>query len=508
MSAHRPRSNEPEEAPRTTKNPGRLPVRSSRPLAIGDLKTLFERAPFGVLAIGTDGRIGYINPRQCENSQLPREFFIGRNHRAEFLSSLERAGLLDPYDRLLTDGTPFERTIVDYKRHVDGTTVAFSMRGYRSGGWNLLVTSIEHVLADQQAAYLQLFESANDGIFILSRDGRFVNANRKFTEIVGVPLASLIGQTAEVFLPGRFQQSRERLERILREGRLGPYELEISTPLGRKFISLNGFALVEDGKAVGVINIARDTTEEHRAADELRQARDQALESSRLKSAFLANMSHEIRTPLNVILGYSSLVAEYLAESGDDSQRVLLDGIQGAGRRLQDTINSILDISRIEAGAFEVWPERVELAPLIDRQLRDFQTLARAKNLSLAAETETADAVVRFDRYCLEHALTNLLANAVKFTESGDVRVRLARNEGGALSLSVRDTGIGIDASFLARLGETFAQEDSGLGRRFGGSGLGLALTKSYLELNGARLSVESEKGKGSVFRIHFAAAA
>src|SRR5262249_17155651 len=160
---------------------------------------------------------------------------------------------------LLADGAPFERTLVDYKRHVDGTTVAFSMRGYRGGGWNLLVTSIEHVLANQQAAYLQLFENANDGIFILARDGRFVNANRKFTQIVGMSLPSLIGQTAEIFLPGRFEESRERLERILREGRLGPYELEISTPLGRKFISLNAFALVEDDKAVGVINIARDT---------------------------------------------------------------------------------------------------------------------------------------------------------------------------------------------------------------------------------------------------------
>src|SRR5262249_31762764 len=201
-----------QEASGMAKKHGRLPVRSSQSLAIAELKALFEGAPFGVVAIGTDGRIGYVNPRQCENSQLPREFLLGRTHRAEFASSLERAGLLEPYDRLLADGAPFERTLVDYKRHVDGTTVAFSMRGYRGGGWNLLVTSIEHVLANQQAAYLQLFENANDLIFILARDGRFVNANRRFTEIVGVPLASLIGQTAEIFLPGRFEQSRDRLK--------------------------------------------------------------------------------------------------------------------------------------------------------------------------------------------------------------------------------------------------------------------------------------------------------
>src|SRR5262249_20703648 len=130
----------------------------------------------------------------------------------------------------------------------------------------------------------------------------------------------------------------------------------------------------------------------------------------------------------------------------------------------------------------------------------------RAKGRTLSSDIEVADAEVTFDAYCLENALTNLLANAVKFTMRGEVRVRLARDERGSLALSVRDTGIGIEPSFVARLGEAFAQEDSGLARRFEGSGLGTALTKSYLELNGARLSVESEKDVGSRFTIHFAA--
>jgi signal transduction histidine kinase len=253
-----------------------------------------------------------------------------------------------------------------------------------------------------------------------------------------------------------------------------------------------------------VINIARDMTEKHRRADELRAARDKALEASRLKSSVLANVTHELRTPVNIILGYSSLVAAYLQEKRDSSQSEMLEGIRRAGRRLRATINSILDASKIESGAFEVRPERLWLAPLIERQLQDFRPLAQAKNLSLSSDIEAFDAEVTFDAYCLENALTNLLANAVKFTIRGEVRVRLARDERGSLALSVSDTGIGIDPSFVARLGEAFAQEDSGLGRRFEGSGLGMALTKSYLELNAARLSVESEKDVGSRFTIHF----
>jgi PAS domain S-box-containing protein len=476
----------------------------STAIGIRTLRALFEPAPFGIIAIDQRGRIAYVNPRQCENSNLPPEAFLGKDYRATFGASLARAGLLDQYDRLVADGTPFEKTLLDYKRYVDDATLAFSLRGYRAGRWNVLVTGIERVLATQQARYMQLFENANDGIFILSRDGRFTNANRRFAEMVGVPRESLIGQTTEIFLPGRFDQSLERLQRIMREGRLGPYELEISTPLGRKFITLNGFALLEDREPIGVINIARDTTEEHRHAEELREARDKALEASRLKSAFLANVSHEIRTPLNVMIGYSSLVASQLEEGGDATLSPMLGGIERAGRRLRDTINSILDISKIESGVFEVRPELIEIVPLIERQLHDFRPLASAKNVQLIAEITEPAAVVRFDPYCLENALTNVLANAVKFTDEGEVTVRLSRDAEGRLSLSVRDTGIGIDPQFVAHLGELFAQEDSGMGRRFEGTGLGLALTKSYLELNGARLSVETEKGKGSAFTIRF----
>ena len=327
-------------------------------LGTAELRALFDAAPFGVLAIDGDGRIQYVNQRQCENSGLGADDFLGKDERVTFGSALERAGLLPLYDRLIKDGTAFEKTILDYKRFVDDVAMAFNLRGYRCGGWTLLVTSVERVLANQQAHYLQLFENANDGIFLLSRDGRFVSANRAFCEMVGVPLESLIGETTEMFLPGRFAQSQERLERILREGRLGPYELEVTTPLGQKFVSLNGFSWIEDGEAVGVINIARDTTDEHRRADELRAARDKALEASRLKSFVLANVTHELRTPLNIILGYSSLVASYLEEKRDSSQSAILEGIQRAGRRLRTTINSILDASKIESGAFEVHPKR------------------------------------------------------------------------------------------------------------------------------------------------------
>jgi PAS domain S-box-containing protein len=471
---------------------------------VTELSAVFDAAPFGVLAIGPSGMIEYVNPRQCENSRAPREFFLGKDYRATFGPTMQQAGLLGHYDRLVERGEPFEATVLDYRRHVDGSRIAFSLRGYWTGRWFLLVTGVERALADEHARYLQLFENANDGIFILSREGRFTAANRKFAEMVGVPLEKLIGQTTELFLPGRFAESLERLERILREGQLGPYELEVSTPKGTKFVSLNGFALLEDGQPIGVINIARDVTQEHQAAEDLRAARDQALESSRLKSSFLANVSHEIRTPLSVMLGYAWLLAELTQRAGNAEPVEMVEGMRRAAERLEATIDSILDISKIESGVLDLRPEPIELATLVKRQIGDFQSLASAKGLNLTCRIDEPNAVVSFDPYCLGNALMNLVANAFKFTPSGEVRIELSRGLDGALCLRVCDTGVGIAPAFLPRVGEPFAREESGFTRRFEGTGLGLALTKRYLELNGARLSVESEKGRGSVFTIHF----
>jgi signal transduction histidine kinase len=242
---------------------------------------------------------------------------------------------------------------------------------------------------------------------------------------------------------------------------------------------------------------------EKRSLD-LQEARDSALEASRLKSAFLANMSHEIRTPLNIILGYNNLIADHLSAQGDETQIDFLETIRRAANRLIDTIDGILNISRIETHTFDVRPIRIELAPLIERQVHDLQVLAAAKALPLLCEIEERGAAVLFDEYCLSQALVNLIQNAIKFTERGEVVVRLYRDAGRLLCVSVRDTGVGIDPDYAPKLFQPFSQEEVGYTRRFEGTGLGLALTKRYLELNAASISVRSEKGRGAVFTISF----
>jgi signal transduction histidine kinase len=237
---------------------------------------------------------------------------------------------------------------------------------------------------------------------------------------------------------------------------------------------------------------------------ELERARDEALEASRMKSSFVRNMSHEIRTPVSVILGYVRLIGEHLATAGDETSRSLFEAVERNCTRLLNTVHSILDISRIESDSIEIHPEPIELGSFVQEKIADFRKVAEDKGLSLVEEIDARAAAVIFDEYCLSRALASLLDNAIKFTQQGSVLVWLGRSSDGRLCLEVRDTGVGIDPAYLPHLYEAFSQEKLGSARPFEGSGLGMALARKFLEINGAAISVESQKGKGSSFAIHF----
>lgn len=277
------------------------------------------------------------------------------------------------------------------------------------------------------------------------------------------------------------------------------------------------YARLREGHLRQLYDNARRTAEKLRESEErsrllveeAKEARDAALEASRLKSAFVANVTHEIYTPLNIILGYADLMAERLAELNDEREKDYAEPVRRAGKRLLDTVASILEFSKFEAGAYRLDPQPIVLGEFIQRLLGEFTILAAKKRLALNAAIEEPRAVVNFDERCLANALTNLLQNAIKFTERGAITVRLWRDDArAALCLEVRDTGVGIEARYLPHIFEAFSQENPGLTRKFEGVGLGLSLVRKYLELNGAEIMVTSEKNQGSAFTIRFARAA
>jgi signal transduction histidine kinase/CheY-like chemotaxis protein/HPt (histidine-containing phosphotransfer) domain-containing protein len=244
------------------------------------------------------------------------------------------------------------------------------------------------------------------------------------------------------------------------------------------------------------------TDELSKANDQLRQRTQELAEASRAKSQFVANMSHEIRTPMNGVIGMASLLQ---STPLTHEQRDYVDTIGSSGRALLRIIDDILDFSKIESGHLAL--ESVDLVPrqLVAEVIRLFAPLAKAKGLDLAATVEDGVAhVLRGDPGRLRQALVNLVGNAVKFTEQGriTVRIRVEEEEPGAqiVRFAVRDTGIGIPPDALSRLFQPFAQADGSTTRRYGGTGLGLVISKRLVELMGGQLGVMSEPGEGSVF--------
>ena len=244
-------------------------------------------------------------------------------------------------------------------------------------------------------------------------------------------------------------------------------------------------------------------------------ARQGADEANAAKSAFLANMSHELRTPLNAIIGYAEMIQEGLDEvrsaegelPEDEAQAMREDAqrVERAGRHLLALINDVLDLAKVESGKHALMVERVEVQALLEELRDQAWPLIQANHNALRLELEGSPRAIETDRLKLKQILLNLLSNAAKFTHQGQITLRATRRGHGAssaLCLQVQDTGIGIDASAQARIFEAFEQADSSTTRKYGGTGLGLTLSRELAHLLGGQLTLESELGRGACFSV------
>ncbi|WP_338763998.1 PAS domain S-box protein [Massilia sp. METH4] len=362
------------------------------------------------------------------------------------------------------------------------------------------------------ARFGTLLASMPDAIIMANAAGRIVLANRQADELFGYPSGELPGQPLEVLIPERYRRahvghmmaySLAPSQRPMGIGR----ELYGLRRSGEEFpveISLSPLA-TEEGTLV--MSAIRDMSERKRIERALQEKNAELADASLAKDRFLSSMSHELRTPLNAIIGFTGTLLMRLPGPVNEEQERQLRTIQSSARHLLSLINDILDITKIASGKVDLKRELFDCRRLVRDVVDMFAPMAQAKGLALHVRQTDRDVTVCTDQRAVQQIVINLMNNAIKFTERGEVRVEIDIDEGGkddgtAVLIDVIDTGIGIERDKLGLLFKPFMQIDQGNTRQFEGTGLGLHLSERLASLIGARIAVRSEFGRGSVFTL------
>jgi len=269
-------------------------------------------------------------------------------------------------------------------------------------------------------------------------------------------------------------------------------ELVVSTDLMRRTI------VAQQEKIFATINDLKNLNER------LKIAKEKAESSDKLKSEFLAMISHEIRTPINILLNYSSLIREELNEEQLQTNKFIFNAIQKAGWRLIRTVDLIVTTAEIQTGSYEITKTKLNIGKLLNSIVVDCKPFVSEKEINFTFENKTESSVLIADEYSIKQIFSNLIDNAVKFTEKGFVEIKLFKNDSNKLVFQIKDTGIGISDEYKEKIFNEFSQEQQGYTRKFDGNGLGLSLVKKCCEINNADLSYESEKEKGTTFTVIF----
>ena len=487
-------------------------ARAGREAAL--LRATLENMAQGVAMYDSDHKLVTWNELFREYLEMPDEFlgtdrtfsdyirYIGE--RGEFGDNADIEQELKKRLAMLDRSHSFERV------RPDGTVLEVRRDPVPGGGFIAIYTDItkrkeaEKQLREDEERFRAIDAAAPVGLIIVSgKEQTLLHLNPSFCEMVGKSADALLGKSL-LSIFGDPEKGKE-LADIINSRSAERREFHFKRPDGADACLMVSRVALDYRGEHAVIASFVDIHDRVRAEVELRQAKEAAESASRVKSSFLANMSHELRTPLNAIIGYSEILLEDATDRGDKASMADLEKIQAAGKHLLGLINDILDLSKIEAGRMDVYLEHVFLTRLVDEVKTIVEPMTKKNGNKLVIECPPDIGSLQTDLTKLKQSIINLLSNAAKFTKEGTVTLRLSHEDrDGApwVKFEVSDSGIGMTEEQMGRLFQAFTQADSSTTRNFGGTGLGLTITKHFCAMLGGSIEVKSTPGQGSTFTI------
>jgi len=496
-----------------------LLVRAEQHAAFAQTRLIeaIESIPECFMLLDSDDRLVLCNSRYREVNAAVAPWLVGGTPLADIYHASEERGAVRPAASSLAERFQPGAPKVG-ESQIGDRWFQISEKRTQDGGSVVVQTEItalkrrEHELAEKSALLSATLQNMQQGLVVFDSEFRMRIWNDKISEVFDLPPeVHQVGMSAVA--PIRFMAER---------GDFGPGDLEelVAARVKSIYEASAAFEEVEfaDGRIMerrltrmpdgGMLATYLDITERKRVEADLRRAKEEAELASRTKTEFLANMSHELRTPLNAIIGFAEIMyGEVFGALGDARYGEYAADIRDSGQHLLNLINDLLDVSKIEFGKVELTEETVDLATIIDSCMRLMRDRADQAGLDLTAHTSSDLPYLHADARRLKQILLNLMSNAVKFTPAGGrVTVRATVDEDG-IKIAVSDTGIGIAPHDLEKALRPFGQIDSRMTRKYQGSGLGLPLTKSMIELHGGSLRLESAVGRGSTATLSLPAA-
>ncbi len=450
-----------------------------------------------------------VNNKACEIYNIPKEKFLGLSLKTltkdikDGVTKINNTLRYKSYRnfesrQFMPDGRTLDLLINASVINFNGKTAILSINRDIS----------ERKIAEENIKLLsRSIEQSQVSVVITDPQGIIQYVNNKFTELTGYSFNEVNGSSINIlhsdYHPPDYYQS---IWNTILSGKDWHGELLIPKKNGECYWENAVFSPIinEGGKITNIVGVKEDITEKKKMIEELISAKEKAEEANILKSHFLANMSHELRTPLVGILGFAELLSD---ETTDADHLEMTETILRSGRRLLETLNSILDISRIEANKQDINPEIINIGDILTESIQLFKPSAKEKGLSLNLIIPGQMPVFLSDRDMLIKIFNNLINNAVKYTEQGSVTIKVSTDidiPQKSISIEVSDTGIGINKKHQEIIFEPFRQVSEGLSRTFEGTGLGLSITQKLVKILNGTISLKSNPGIGSTFTIKF----